>query len=77
MYGILFVIGNIMKYIISFLFFFSVVILGFSQQEFHVTTNGNSSGNGSLEKPWDLQTALNHPQSVKDGDIIWLHGGIY
>jgi Concanavalin A-like lectin/glucanases superfamily/Chitobiase/beta-hexosaminidase C-terminal domain/Viral BACON domain len=39
--------------------------------------NGSSSGNGSINQPWDLQTALNHPSAVKPGDVIWLRGGAY
>ena len=35
------------------------------------------TGDGSTSKPWDLQTALNHPASVKPGDTIWLRGGVH
>jgi len=45
--------------------------------DYHVATNGNSSGNGSLSSPWDLQTALNQPASVHPGDTIWVQGGTY
>ena len=49
-----------------------------AQQEFHVTTKGTSSGNGTLENPWDLQTALSQKSEVVNGDdTIWLHEGIY
>ncbi|MBT8266669.1 MAG: right-handed parallel beta-helix repeat-containing protein [Bacteroidia bacterium] len=55
-----------------------------SQQEFHVfppnhsTTPGMPSGNGSLQKPWDLQTALDQLSNTVDGgDTIWLHEGVY
>ena len=44
---------------------------------FHVASSGNSSGNGTVTNPWDLQTALNHPASVQPGDTIWLHEGTY
>jgi hypothetical protein len=44
---------------------------------FYVQPNGSPSGDGSVNNPWDLQTALNHPSSVKPGDTIWLRGGDY
>ena len=45
--------------------------------EFHVSSSGNADGNGSRDQPWDLQTALAHPDVVKPGDTIWVHGGTY
>ena len=55
-----------------------------AQNEFHVfpendkKTPGTSFGNGSLQNPWDLQTAFNQSSNtVNGGDIIWLHNGIY
>ncbi len=55
-----------------------------AQQEFHVfpinntISPGDKTGNGSLQHPWDLQTALSQPSStVNGGDIIWIHKGIY
>ncbi len=45
--------------------------------QFYVTTNGSSSGDGSLANPWDLQTALNQPGTVNPGDTIWVRGGVY
>ncbi|WP_452227941.1 hypothetical protein [Lacinutrix sp. MEBiC02404] len=60
------------------------VVLSFAQQEFHVfpknhkTNPGISTGNGSLQNPWDLQTALTQSNKiVKGDDTIWLHAGIY
>jgi len=59
-------------------------LFSFAQQEFHVfpkqnnVTPGTVSGNGSLQHPWDLQTALNQKTDVVNGgDIIWLHEGVY
>lgn len=43
----------------------------------YVSPNGSSSGNGSQSRPWDLQTALNHPSTVKPGDTIFLLAGTY
>lgn len=45
--------------------------------EFYASPQGKPSGNGSISSPWDLQTALNHPASVRPGDTIWLRGGVY
>jgi len=45
--------------------------------EFFVAPNGTPQGDGSRERPWDLQTALNQPAAVKPGDTIWLRGGLY
>jgi len=55
-----------------------------AQKEYHVfpvdgkTIKGSPEGDGSLNSPWDLQTALlQSKERVKGGDIIWLHEGIY
>lgn len=45
--------------------------------EWHVTVNGTSGGDGSIDNPWSLAKALSHPASVEPGDTIWIHGGIY
>jgi hypothetical protein len=45
--------------------------------DFYVSPSGTSAGNGSLANPWDLQTALNQPSSVKPGDSIWVLAGTY
>ncbi len=72
-----------MRYLISFLILLSTAI-SFAQNEFHVysvdseTNKGTSTGDGSINKPWDLQTALSQSsERVNGGDIIWLHEGIY
>lgn len=43
---------------------------------------GSPTGDGTIARPWDLDTALGSPSgsqssSVKPGDTIWLRGGIY
>ncbi|MEO6348268.1 MAG: right-handed parallel beta-helix repeat-containing protein [Aquaticitalea sp.] len=49
-----------------------------AQHEFHVAVNGTSSGHGSLEEPWGLQTALSQKTDIiNGGDTIWLHEGVY
>jgi len=54
---------------------FTVSVVGAT--EYHVTTSGSPSGDGSLSDPWDLQTALAQPLVVGPGDIISLHRGVY
>jgi len=45
--------------------------------EFYVAPRASVEGDGSKENPWDLATALEHPDSVKPGDTIWLCEGEY
>jgi len=45
--------------------------------DFFVAPDGAPGGDGSMETPWDLQTALDHPAAVQPGDTIWLRGGTY
>lgn len=45
--------------------------------EFYASPSGSPTGDGSLTKPWDLQTALNQPAPVTPGSTIWLRGGRY
>ncbi|MFC0605964.1 hypothetical protein [Winogradskyella pulchriflava] len=72
-----------MKQLILIVFLF-LGLYSFAQKEFHVfpidgkTIKGSPNGDGSITKPWDLQTALSQTsQRVNGGDIIWLHNGIY
>ncbi len=56
----------------------SVCFMGsVSAAEWFAAPNGKKGNAGTQESPWDLQTALNHPKSVKPGDTIWLRGGDY
>ncbi|MDR2928539.1 MAG: T9SS type A sorting domain-containing protein [Cytophagaceae bacterium] len=55
----------------------SLPVLALGNNAYHVKVSGSSSGNGSKTNPWNLQTALNHPQKVAAGDTIWVHGGVY
>ena len=73
-----------MKKLFTFLFLMFLGNMLFAQQEFHVfpvndkNSPGTSTGNGSLQLPWDLQTALSqNSEIVNGGDIIWLHEGVY
>jgi hypothetical protein len=45
-------------------------------QEFYVAPNGSPSGDGTRERPWDLNTALSG-RKVPPGSTIWLRGGTY
>ena len=72
-----------MRYLINFLIVLTSAI-SFAQTQFHVfpvddkTTKGTSNGDGSINKPWDLQTALSQSsERVNGGDVIWIHKGIY
>lgn len=68
-----------------FLYIFCIISLSiYGQQEFHVfpkdntQTPGSEFGDGSISRPWDLQTALSQKSDVvKSGDTIWLHEGVY
>jgi hypothetical protein len=61
----------------------AVLIAGFvlwgelPARDFYVSPQGSASGDGSIARPWDLQTALSQPHAVKPGDTIWLRGGTY
>ncbi|MBA4147178.1 MAG: tandem-95 repeat protein [Verrucomicrobia bacterium] len=45
--------------------------------EFYVAPDGKSTNTGTISSPWDLQTALNHPATLKPGDTVWLRNGIH
>jgi hypothetical protein len=45
--------------------------------EWHVTPDGKESGDGGLESPWDLASALGGSRKVEPGDTIWIHEGRY
>ena len=44
---------------------------------YYAAPSGHPTGDGSIGNPWDLQTALSGPASVRPGDTIWLRGGTY
>jgi parallel beta-helix repeat protein len=44
---------------------------------FYVAPDPKGSGNGSINKPWSLENALNQSRSIKPGDTVWLRGGTY
>jgi hypothetical protein len=42
-----------------------------------VSPDGSPWGKGTIEQPWDIQTALSQPAGVEPGDVIWVQGGVY
>ena len=48
-----------------------------NRAQHYVSPAGSSEGDGTIERPWDLQTALYHPKSVAPGATIWIRGGTY
>jgi hypothetical protein len=59
----------------AFAFFF--VVFAAQATDHYVAPNGTSSGSGAISSPWDLQTALSQPASIKPGDTIWVLAGTY
>jgi hypothetical protein len=47
------------------------------EEGYHITVNGYAEGDGTIDNPWDISTAMNHPASVKPGDTIFIHAGTY
>ena len=45
--------------------------------EWHVTTHGTATGEGTLTSPWDIESALAGRHKVAPGDTLWLHGGVF
>jgi hypothetical protein len=43
----------------------------------YVAPNGSPTGDGSINKPWDLGTALSQQSNVRPGTTIYLRGGTY
>ena len=45
---------------------------------FFVSPSGSSTADGSIDHPWDLNTALaNSSGRIQPGDTVWLRGGTY
>jgi len=44
---------------------------------FFAAPDGRPDGNGTLQQPWDLRTALGQPAGVQPGDTIFVRGGTY
>ncbi len=50
---------------------------GSSSEEYFAAPNGTAAGDGSLQHPWNLATALAQPSIVRPGATVWLRGGTY
>lgn len=49
-----------------------------SGTEFYAAPSGSSTGDGSINNPWDLKTALSRSTTVvPPGSTVWLRGGVY
>ncbi|MDX1979540.1 MAG: right-handed parallel beta-helix repeat-containing protein [Bryobacteraceae bacterium] len=55
----------------------SAALLCGQGREFYASPEGTSRASGSMDDPWNLETALNHPSVLLPGDVIWLRGGRY
>ncbi|MBN2477137.1 MAG: hypothetical protein JXB62_21190 [Pirellulales bacterium] len=45
--------------------------------EWHVATDGKPDGQGTLEAPWDLASALAGKPQITAGDTVWIGEGTY
>ena len=60
-----------MKSTFSIIIIVCICVFGFAQKQYHVfpenhgITPGKPSGDGSLQNPWDLQSALNKKEIIK------------
>ncbi len=48
-----------------------------SGNEYFASPTGSNDGSGTIEDPWDLQTAFNKSTVIQPGDILWLRDGVY
>jgi hypothetical protein len=46
-------------------------------RKFYVAPDGRPDGKGTIERPWDLQTALSQPKKIRPGSVILLRAGTY
>ncbi len=53
-------------------------IAGFAAaSQWYVAPGGTPSAQGTMDSPWDLESALDGRQKVAPGDTVWLLGGKY
>lgn len=64
--------------------YFYILADNANPSDFYASPTGTSGGDGSIDDPWDIETALadntniaNANYVVKPGDTIWLRGGTY
>jgi hypothetical protein len=53
------------------------LVIGAASGQHYVSPQGTPGGAGTIDNPWDLQTALYQPGTVHPGDTIWVRGGTY
>lgn len=51
--------------------------MSFRGLSWYAAPQGSSGGDGSEERPWDLQSALGGRSEIEPGDIVWVRGGVY
>lgn len=51
--------------------------MSFDGLSWYVAPDGSPHGDGSETSPWDLATALAHPEVIEPGDIVWVLPGSY
>jgi hypothetical protein len=56
---------------------FAALATALEARDFYVSPEGASGASGSIDDPWKLETALQHPDVLAPGDVIWLRGGRY
>ena len=66
--------GAILAVVVGFL---AVGTADLRAAEWYAAPTGTPGGNGGINNPWDLQTALDHPASVQPGDTIWKLARMY
>jgi hypothetical protein len=54
-----------------------VIRPGVPEARGHYVAASAAGGDGSFDRPWTLQEALNHPAALKPGETVWLRGGTY
>lgn len=47
------------------------------KKEFYAAPEGSAAGDGSINAPWDLKTALSKHLDIVSGTVLWLRGGVY
>ncbi|MCF8238973.1 MAG: T9SS type A sorting domain-containing protein [Saprospiraceae bacterium] len=53
------------------------ILTNLQATSFYTSPSASNNGDGSLDDPWTLQTALDHPAALLPGDTVWMRGGVY
>lgn len=46
-------------------------------RSYYIAPTGKAQALGSATDPWDMVTALSHPEALRGNDTLWLRGGTY